>query len=78
VEPTALGIPAWGAGRSGEPDTARAAGLADDGALRHRFPQLVVHGRTAVQPLVADGTVVAARDILSKEIVHPGGRYAAG
>jgi hypothetical protein len=38
----------------------------------------VVHGRTAVQPLVADGTVVAARDILSKEIVHPGGRYAAG
>lgn len=28
--------------------------------------------------LVADGTVVAALDILSKEIVHAGGRYAAG
>jgi aminoglycoside 2'-N-acetyltransferase I len=28
--------------------------------------------------LVEEGTVLAALDILSKEIVHAGGRYAAG
>ncbi|MDF3300223.1 GNAT family N-acetyltransferase [Streptomyces tropicalis] len=44
-------------------------------------PQAPVHD-PALHPwsmlLVEDGTVLAALDVLSKEIVHAGGRYAAG